>query len=77
MAQTIIGVSDAKAVKRWSSVLAVDTPKESYWGSKMMGKGEDTELPIMMLDRLENEARGRDFVRGLGERLYRAWCEGQ
>ncbi len=56
MATTLVGLNDAKAVKRWSANLAVDTIRASYFTSKFMGKGEGTNMPIMMLTDLEEQA---------------------
>jgi N4-gp56 family major capsid protein len=56
MARTVIGLNDAKAVKRWSSALAVDIGKKSYWTKKFMGYGEEPTTPIQMLPHLENDA---------------------
>lgn len=56
MARTIIGLNDAKAVKRWSGLLAVDTARKSYFTKKFMGVGEDASMPIQMLPALENDA---------------------
>jgi len=56
MATTLVGLNDAKAVKRWSANLAVDTIRASYFTSKFMGKGEGTNMPIMMLTDLESQA---------------------
>jgi N4-gp56 family major capsid protein len=56
MGRTIIGVNDAKAVKRYSSLLAIDTPKESYWGPRFTGEGETARLPIQRLTELEQDA---------------------
>ena len=56
MATTLVGLNDAKAVKRWSANLAVDTIRQSYFTSKFMGKGEGTNMPIMMLTDLDEQA---------------------
>jgi len=56
MATTLVGLNDAKAVKRWSVNLAVDTIRQSYFTSKFMGKGEGTAMPIMMLTDLDEQA---------------------
>jgi len=55
MGQTVVGVGDPKAVKKFSAFLAVDTPKKSYVTSRLMGK-EGSSMPIQQVDRLENEA---------------------
>lgn len=56
MAQTIIGVGDPKAVKRYSAFLAVDVGRESYFNRKFMGRGIEAQTPIQMLEHLENDA---------------------
>lgn len=56
MAQTITGVNDPKAVRKYSAFLADDTAKKSYFLSRFMGKGADTDLPVQVLNELENEA---------------------
>lgn len=56
MARTIIGVNDAKAVKKYSAILAVDVGRESYWTKKMMGTGEKSKTPVQMLPHLESDA---------------------
>jgi len=56
MAQTVIGLNDAKAVKRFSGMLAVDTARKSYFSKKFMGVGESSSMPIQLLTHLENDA---------------------
>jgi len=56
MAQTIVGLGDAKAIKRWSSSLAVDVARKSYFSKKFMGKGADASTPIQLFNELENDA---------------------
>lgn len=56
MAQTIVGVNDAKAVRKFGGFLAVDVGRESYWNRKMMGVGVEAETPIQTLLNLENDA---------------------
>lgn len=56
MAQTIIGLNDAKAVKKYSGYLAVDVAKISYFNRKFMGSGPDTSQPIQVLTQLESDA---------------------
>lgn len=56
MSRTIIGLNDAKAVKRYSAFLAVDTARVSYWNKKFMGVGEDSPTPVQILPQLENDA---------------------
>ncbi|MFA6509940.1 MAG: N4-gp56 family major capsid protein [Candidatus Peribacteraceae bacterium] len=53
MAQTIIGLNDAKAVKRYSGNLAVDVGRKGFWARKFMGKGEVPTKPIWQLTDLE------------------------
>lgn len=55
MARTIIGLNDAKAVKKYSGLLAVDTARKGYFSKKMMGRGEDSPMPIHMLTHLESD----------------------
>lgn len=57
--RTIIGVNDAKAVKRYSAFLAVDTAKISYFNKKFMGYGAAASKPIQMLSQLESDAGER------------------
>lgn len=54
--RTIVGVGDAKAVKRYSAFLAVDTAKESYFNRKFMGVGEEAQTPLQTLPHLESDA---------------------
>ncbi len=56
MSRTIIGLNDPKTVKRFSSMLAVETAKNSYFGKKMIGSGEDVSAPIHEVRDLEGEA---------------------
>lgn len=56
MAQTIIGLNDAKAVKRYSGNLAVDVGRKGYFTRKFMGKGEVPSKPIWQLTDLEADA---------------------
>jgi len=55
MAQTIIGVNDAKAVKKYSAFLAVDAPRKSWWSRKFTGP-ESGSYPVVKVDRLESDA---------------------
>lgn len=54
--QTIIGINNPIAVKRWSAVLFTDMAKESYWGSRFESKAADAPVPIQVLTELENDA---------------------
>lgn len=56
MAQTIVGLNDPKARKLWSADLMVSVSKQSYWTRKMMGKGSETPMPVMLQTDLEREA---------------------
>ena len=55
MSRTIIGLNDAKAVKKYSAFLAVDTPRKAYWTKKFTGP-EGSSMPVTKVDRLENDA---------------------
>jgi N4-gp56 family major capsid protein len=55
MGQTIIGVNDAKAVKKYSAFLAVDVARESYFSRKFMG-AEGASMPIQIIKDLESTA---------------------
>lgn len=55
MAQTIIGLNDAKTVKKWSTALSVDTIKQSFYTGRLMG-GEASMLPITVKTDLESGA---------------------
>ncbi len=56
MPRTVIGLNDAKAVKRFSAFLAVDTAKIGYFSKKFMGYGETASTPVQMLSQLESDA---------------------
>jgi N4-gp56 family major capsid protein len=56
MARTIIGLNDAKAVKKYSGLLAVDVAREMYWERKFIGVGETASAPIMQLNELESDS---------------------
>jgi len=55
MGQTIIGLNDPKAVKKYSAFLAVDVARDSYFSRKFMG-GPDSSMPIHIIKELESEA---------------------
>lgn len=42
--QTLIGVGDPKAVKRYATGLATDTEKQSYFAGKFIGEGENNVI---------------------------------
>lgn len=54
--QTIVGLNDAKAVKRYSTGLAVDAPRKAQWTSKWMGSGPVATRPIYKVNDLENQS---------------------
>lgn len=58
MSQTLVGLNDAKSVKRWSSNLAIDTARHSYFVRKFVSKGANgvVSTPIQQKDELENDA---------------------
>lgn len=53
MARAVIGVNDPKAVKKYSTFLAIDSARKSYWTKRFMGVGEEASMPIQMLKDLE------------------------
>ena len=57
MGQTIVGLGDPKAVKRFSVGLAVDTARKGQWTRKWMGEGDKATKPIWKFNDLE-QARG-------------------
>ena len=56
MARTIIGVNDAKAVKRYAGLLAYDESQKSYFNQRFIGRGAESETPIQLLTDLESDA---------------------
>lgn len=54
--QTVIGVNDPKAVKRFSANLFVDASREGYFDSHFAGKGENAQAPIQVLLDLSKDA---------------------
>jgi N4-gp56 family major capsid protein len=56
MSTTVIGVNDAKAVKRFSATLFADAAQESYFGARFAGKGENAMAPIQVLLDLAKDA---------------------
>jgi N4-gp56 family major capsid protein len=55
MGQTIIGVNDPKAVKKYSAFLAIDVARDSYFSRKFMG-AEGSSMPIQEVKDLESTA---------------------
>jgi N4-gp56 family major capsid protein len=76
MARTIIGVNDAKSVKKWAGLLAVDTSQKSYFSQRFMGRGSDAEVPIQILTDLESDA-GEQISYDLLAELKMAPVEGE
>ena len=56
MASTIIGLNDPKAVKKFSTTLANDVARDSYFQSRFMGDGEASLTPIQRFTDLETDA---------------------
>jgi len=54
--KTIVGLNDAKAVKKFSAFLAVDVGRKSYFNKKFMGVGEEAQTPLQMLPHLESDS---------------------
>lgn len=54
--KTIVGLNDAKAVKKYSGFLAVDVGRKSYFSKKFMARGETAQTPLQLLTNLENDA---------------------
>ena len=73
--KTIIGLNDAKAVKKFSAFLAVDVGRKSYFNKKFMGVGEDSSMPIQMLPHLESDA-GEQITYDLSMQLKMQPIEG-
>lgn len=59
MSTTIIGVNDAKAVQRYSAVLATEATKASYFTSRFSGVGADAMTPIQVYSELDSDAGDR------------------
>lgn len=75
MARTIVGVNDAKAVKRYSGLLAYDESQKSYFGQRFVGRGAEAEVPIQLLTDLESDA-GEQITYDLLAELKMAPVEG-
>lgn len=76
MARTIIGVNDAKAVKKYSGLLAFDTSQKSYWNQRFMARGAEAEVPVQILTDLESDA-GEQITYDLLAELRMAPVEGE
>lgn len=76
MARTIVGVNDAKAVKRWAGLLAYDSSQKSYFNQRFMARGAEAEVPIQILTDLESDA-GEQINYDLLAELRMAPVEGE
>lgn len=76
MARTIIGVNDARAVKKWSGNLALDVSAKSYFTSRFEARGAESEVPIQILTDLESDA-GEEIKYDLLAELTMAPVEGE
>lgn len=76
MARTIVGVNDAKAVKKWAGMLAYDTSHKSYFNQRFMARGAEAEVPIQILTDLESDA-GETISYDLLAELKMAPVEGE
>lgn len=76
MARTIVGVNDAKAVKKWAGLLAYDTSQKSYFNQRFMARGSEAEVPIQILTDLESDA-GEQVSYDLLAELKMAPVEGE
>jgi N4-gp56 family major capsid protein len=76
LARTIIGVGDAKAVKRYSGLMAYDTSQKSYWNQRFMAAGAEAEVPIQILNDLASDA-GEQIYYDLLAELRMAPIEGE
>ncbi len=76
MARTIIGVNDAKAVKKWAGLLALDASHKSYFNQRFMARGAEAEVPIQILTDLESDA-GETISYDLLAELKMAPVEGE
>lgn len=56
MARSLVGVNDAQAVKKWSSLLLVAVNKSSYFTRKFMGEGKRSRTPLQRITDLESDA---------------------
>ena len=76
IARTIVGVNDAKAVKKWAGLLAYDTSQKSYFNQRFMARGAEAEVPIQILTDLESDA-GEQISYDLLAELKMAPVEGE
>lgn len=59
MANTIIGVGNDLEIKKQCVALAREIPRAMFWGTGNMGKGADTNMPIMQITDLEKNRGGQ------------------
>jgi len=76
LARTIVGVNDAKAVRKWAGLLAHDASQKSYFNSRFMARGAEAEVPIQILTELESDA-GEQISYDLLAELRMAPIEGE
>ena len=76
MARTVVGVNDAKAVKRFGGALFLDISQRAYWRQRFMGKGAEAEVPVQILTDLETDA-GEQITYDLLAELRMAPVEGE
>lgn len=76
MARTIVGVNDAKAVKRFAGLIAYDQSQKSYFNQRFMSRGAEAEVPIQILSDLETDA-GEQIAYDLLAELRMAPVEGE
>lgn len=75
MGQTIVGLGDPKAVKRFSGTLLTDVGRKEIFTRKWEGKGENSKKPIMRLVDLE-QAKGDQISFELSMALSMSPIEG-
>jgi N4-gp56 family major capsid protein len=76
MARTIVGVNDAKAVKRFAGLVAYDQSMKSYFNQRFMARGSESEVPVQILTDLETDA-GEQIAYDLLAELRMAPVEGE
>lgn len=54
--QTVIGVNNSIAVKRFSAALFDDIARGAYWDGRFVGQGRTAMTPVQMLTELESDA---------------------
>jgi N4-gp56 family major capsid protein len=76
MARTIVGVNDAKAVKKFTGLMAYDISQKGYWQQRFMARGAEAEVPVQILTDLESDA-GEQISYDLLAELRMAPVEGE